>query len=125
MEAKMTRINRWIVGYVFVLAGVLKWTVPAFADRFAHIGIPFPQFSVLIVGTMELVCGSLICFNLHIRKAVIPLAAIMVGAIVSVKIPLLYHSGAVHFLQESRIDLIMLALLSALWFEYKKWQSPL
>jgi hypothetical protein len=58
------------------------------AGRFANIGIPYPEVMGPFVGTVEVVCGSLIILGLFTRLAAIPLIVIMVVAIVSTKLPI-------------------------------------
>jgi putative oxidoreductase len=111
---------RYIVGYVFVLVGVLKWLMDEYGlTRFENIGIPYPEVSVLIVGSVEIIFGSLILFNLYVRKATIPLLFVMVGAITLTKIPILIESGLWRSAFEARLDVVMTALLIILWKEHK------
>ena len=58
------------------------------AGRFANIGIPYPELMGPFVGTVEVMCGTLIILGLLTRLAAIPLIVIMVVAIVSTKLPI-------------------------------------
>jgi putative oxidoreductase len=85
-----TILVRLMVGLVvFFPEGIQKLVFPDIlgAGRFANIGIPFPEVMGPFVGTVELVCGTLIIAGLFTRLAAIPLIVIMV-AIVSTKLPI-------------------------------------
>ena len=83
---------RLIVGLVvFFPEGIQKLIFPQIlgAGRFANIGIPYPELMGPLVGVVETVCGALIIVGLFTRLAAIPLIVIMIGALVSTKIPIL------------------------------------
>lgn len=83
---------RLLVGLVvFLPEGIQKLTFPALlgAGRFAHIGIPWPQFTGPFVGVVEIICGALIIAGLFTRLAAIPLIVVMIVALVSTKMPIL------------------------------------
>jgi putative oxidoreductase len=124
-ESGWTVLVRLLVGLcVFLPEGIQKL---AFADvlgagRFTKIGIPFPGIVAPFVGTVEIVCGSLIILGLFTRLAAIPLIIIMIVALVSTKVPILlghdvwiFHlaqdikrTGLWSTMHESRADLTML-----------------
>jgi len=87
---------RFTAGTVFISEGVQKFL---FADglgpgRFARIGCPVPEGLAYAVASVEVVCGLLVPLaGLLTRAAVIPLAAIMVVALVSTKLPILFGHG--------------------------------
>jgi putative oxidoreductase len=110
---------RWIVGCLFILVGILKWTIGDFRVGFEQIGLPYPQVTVLLVGGVEWVCGSLLLFNLHVRKAAVSLMVIMLGALLLTKLPLLSSSSLWKVAFESKLDLLLFAFLFVLWKEYK------
>lgn len=86
-----TILVRLMVGLVvFLPEGIQKLVFPEIlgAGRFANIGLPYPQVMGPFVGTVEIVCGTLIILGLLTRLAAIPLIAIMVVAIVSTKLPI-------------------------------------
>lgn len=120
-EALTTQmVLRIIVGYVFLLEGSLKFILhDSRALYFETLGLPFPAITLLLVGIVEIVCGSLVLFNLQVRKAVIPLIIIMVMAIVLTKLPILLDSGLFSFAHESKLDII-LAVLMILLFKSRK-----
>ena len=76
---------------VFFPEGIQKLIFPDIlgADRFANIGIPYPEAMGPFVGLVEIICGALIILGLFTRLAAIPLIAMMIVAIVSTKVPIL------------------------------------
>ncbi|HEY8131875.1 MAG TPA: DoxX family protein [Thermoanaerobaculia bacterium] len=115
-------IIRILVGWVFILEGYLKLALPEElgVGRFTTIGIPYPQYTALFVGAVELVCGALIVLGLFTRLAAIPLLLDMTVAILSTKVPILLghgywqfslpklkHYGLLSMLHEARTDISM------------------
>jgi putative oxidoreductase len=88
---KSVLLIRLLVGWVFLSEGLLKFFFPAAngAGRFAAIGIPFPAFTGPFVGTVEILCGTLLLLGLLTRLATIPLLISMTVAVISTKIPIL------------------------------------
>ena len=84
----MVRLMAGLV--VFFPEGIQKLVFPEIlgAGRPANIEIPFPEVMGPFVGTVELVCGTLIILGLFTRLAAIPLIVLMVVAIVSTKLPI-------------------------------------
>jgi putative oxidoreductase len=84
---------RLLVGLiVFLPEGIQKLAFPDIlgAGRFASIGIPYPELMGPFVGTVEIVCGTLVILGLLTRLAAIPLIIIiMIVAIISTKVPIL------------------------------------
>lgn len=118
LPLKPTDVIRYITGYVFLLEGTLKWmNTDASILFFKDLGIPNPTMMVLVVGTIEVVCGSLLLFNLYIRRAVTPLLFVMIVAISLTKIPIFLDEGFFSFAHESRLDMLMIILLFILWRE--------
>jgi len=118
-----TLLIRLVVGAVFVSEGIQKFlfSEEVGAGRFAKIGISNPEWVALLVGTVEILCGSLVILGLFTRLAAVPLIAVMLVAIVSTKIPILLgtefmsfsvrkvsYYGFWGFMHESRTDLAML-----------------
>jgi len=90
--SKWTVLIRLLVGLVvFLPEGIQKLFFPEIlgAGRFAHIGIPYPEFMGPFVGIVEAACGALIIVGFLTRLASVPLIAIMIVAIVSTKVPIL------------------------------------
>ena len=86
-----TILVRLMVGLVvFLPEGIQKLVFPEIlgARRFANIGIPYPEVMGPFVGSVEVVCGTLIILGLLTRLAAIPLIIIMIVAIVSTKLPI-------------------------------------
>jgi putative oxidoreductase len=124
-ESGWTILVRLLVGLiVFLPEGIQKLTYPDIlgAGRFAKIGIPFPDIMGPFVGVVEIICGSLIIIGLLTRLAAVPLVIIMIVAIISTKLPILFDHdvGMFHLpadmkrfgfwsvMHESRADLTML-----------------
>lgn len=101
---------RWMVGLVFLSEGIQKFIFPESlgAGRFLTIGIPAPAIMAVVVGATEIICGLLILAHRWTRQAIIPLFAVMLGAIVTTKIPILLQSGFWKMAHESRNDFGMI-----------------
>ena len=86
---------RILVGWVFVSEGIQKFLFSDAdgAGRFAKIGIPFPAFTGPFVGTVEIICGTLLLLGLLTRLATIPVLISMIVAVISTKIPILLGHG--------------------------------
>jgi uncharacterized membrane protein YphA (DoxX/SURF4 family) len=84
-----------MVGTVFVSEGLQKFLLPGLRGPgwFAEIGFPAPEFCAYGVGTIEVACGVLLLLGLYARWAAIPLTLIMVGALVTTKLPILLGHG--------------------------------
>jgi len=108
--AKALLLIRILVGWVFVSEGIQKFLFPAQlgVGRFEKIGIPSPQFMAPLVGTVEIVCGTLLLIGLFTRLAAIPLLGVILVAIATTKIPMLAKSGGWTMLHEARTDFSML-----------------
>ena len=114
---------RAIVGFVFLVEGILKFIHPdeLGAARFEHIGLPFPHLLAPFVGGVEIVGGAAIMFNIFAGDAALLLMIVIVTALISTKAPILFgrqlgpftliklpHYGLLSFLHEARLDLSML-----------------
>src|SRR5690625_7722639 len=88
-------IIRLMVGAVFLSEGVQKFLYPVLrgAGRFAEIGLPVPDIMGYGVGAIEVVAGAMVLIGFYTRQAVVRLAVIMVGAIVTTKMPILMDHG--------------------------------
>ena len=102
---------RGVVGFVFLLEGILKFVSPdkLGVGRFLKIGIPSPEVLAPFVGVVEIACGLLIVFGLLTRLAAVPLIIDMLVAIATTKIPILIHTGVWDMAHEARLDFAMLA----------------
>lgn len=109
-NAASTIIIRLMAGAVFLSEGIQKFL---FAEklgsgRFAKIGLPNPDFLGPVVGSFEIVCGTLVIIGLFTRLAAIPLLTIMLVAIATTKVQLLADNGFWSMLHDSRTDWAML-----------------
>jgi uncharacterized membrane protein YphA (DoxX/SURF4 family) len=107
--SKALVLIRILVGWVFVAEGVQKFLFPSQlgVGRFAKIGIPSPQIMAPFVGTVEIVCGTLLLFGLFTRLAAIPLLGVISVAIATTKIPMVARTGMWSMLHEARTDFSM------------------
>ena len=118
-----TILIRVMVGAVFVAEGIQKFLYPAEvgAGRFAKIGMPQPELLGPFVGSVEIVCGTLVLVGLFTRWAVLPLIGVMAVALVTTKLPILLgqdlgpfqlrqapYYGFWGFAHESRTDFSMM-----------------
>jgi len=114
---------RVMIGLVFLTEGILKFVRPQElgAGRFAIIGLPFPQVLAPLVAGIEIVGGVAVMLGIYAGDAALALLVVIVAAIVTTKIPILFgralgpflpvklaHYGVASFLHEARVDLCML-----------------
>jgi putative oxidoreductase len=101
---------RWLVGAVFLAAGIQEFLFPAAlgTGRFAKIGLPAPEFLAPFVGVVEITCGALVIVGLLTRWAAVPLLIDMAVAITTTKIPMLHTQGFWAMAHEARTDWCML-----------------
>ena len=122
MSSMSAVLIRLLVGWVFLLEGILKflWLDDLGVGRFASIGIPLPHLTAPFVGLVEIVCGALVIVGLFTRLAAIPLLIDISVAILSTKVPTLLghgywrfsvpklkHYGLLSMLHEARTDMSM------------------
>lgn len=109
-HSKTTILIRLIVGAVFLSEGIQKFLFPALrgAGRFEKIGLPSPDFLGNFVGTVEILCGTLILLGLLTRLASIPLIIIMLVAFATTKSEVYVEKGFWELLHGSRTDWSML-----------------
>jgi len=116
-------IVRLLVGWVFLVEGILKflWPDELGVGRFTSIGIPAPNVTAPFVGVVEILCGALVLAGLLTRLAALPLLINISVAILSTKVPIwlghgywrftlpkLKHYGLLSMLHEARTDFSML-----------------
>jgi putative oxidoreductase len=116
-------IIRLLVGWVFLVEGILKFLLPdeLGVGRFSTIGIPAPQIMAPFVGIVEIACGILLITGLLTWLAALSLLINISVAILSTKIPIwlghgywrfslpkLKHYGFLSMLHEARTDISML-----------------
>lgn len=129
-----TILIRIMVGAVFLSEGIQKFLYASYvgAGRFERIGIPNPEIVGPLVGTVEIVCGTLVLLGVFTRWAVIPLLGIMAVAFITTKLPILIGQdlgpfrvrqlssyGFWSFAHESRTDFSMVMGSLYLW-----WMGP-
>ena len=100
---------RLMVGWVFLSEGIQKFLFPAAlgAGRFSKIGIPHPQLMGPFVGSVEVLCGTLLIVGLLTRLAAIPLFGVISVAIASTKVPMYFKTGFWNTMHEGRTDFCM------------------
>jgi putative oxidoreductase len=111
--AKAVLLIRILAGWVFLSEGIQKFLFPEAlgVGRFLKIGIPWPHVSAPFVGTVEIVCGTLILLGLATRLAALPLLAVILVALYSTKIVAFAKLGFWGTLHEARTDVSMLLAL--------------
>jgi putative oxidoreductase len=111
--AKAIVLIRILVGWVFLSEGIQKFLFPDTlgVGRFVKIGIPWPHAMAPFVGTVEIVCGTLVLVGLLTRIAVIPLLGVIGVALYSSKIVTFAKFGFWGTLHEARTDVSMLLAL--------------
>ena len=107
---KAVVLVRILVGWVFLSEGIQKFLFPDTlgVGRFVKIGIPWPHGMAPFVGTVEIICGSLVLVGLFTRFAAIPLLAVITVALYSTKIVTFAKLGFWGTLHEARTDVSML-----------------
>jgi putative oxidoreductase len=82
---------RILVGAVFLEEGIQKFLFPELmgAGRFARIGIPAPGVMGPFVGSVEVICGTLLLLGCVTRLAALILFVNISVAILSTKVPIL------------------------------------
>src|SRR5579862_7328766 len=101
---------RLAVGLIFFTQGILKYIDRNMGVvRFTRIGFPHPYFTAHFVGTFEILCGFLILIGLWTRAAAVPLLIVISTAIVTTKIPELFHAnqGLWFMISDARTDFAM------------------
>lgn len=113
---------RWMVGLVFLSEGTQKFLFPESvgAGRFLNIGIPAPAVMAVIVGSTEIICGTLLLAHRWTRQATIPLFVVMLVAVMSTKIPIFLEGGFWKMAHESRTDFAMIMGLAFIFISSRK-----
>jgi putative oxidoreductase len=107
-----------MVGAVFLSEGIQKFLYPdsVGSGRFEKIGLPMPELLAPAVGLTEIICGALVLAGWRLRHSVLPLLAVMIGALVSTKFPILVNQGFWKMAHETRTDFSMVMGLLFLLF---------
>jgi len=111
--AKAIVLIRILAGWVFLSEGIQKFLFPETlgVGRFVKIGIHSPNLMAPFVGTVEIVCGTLLLLGLVTRFAAIPLLGVISVAFYSTKIVTFAKAGFWTTLHEARTDVSMLLAL--------------
>ncbi|MDR3739515.1 MAG: DoxX family protein [Terracidiphilus sp.] len=114
---------RLMVGLVFLIEGILKFTQPGElgVGRFAHIGLPLPGVLAPLVAVVEIVSGAALLLGVYAGDAALALLVVILIALITTKVPILLghplgrfappslnHYGFLSFMHEARTDLCML-----------------
>ncbi len=125
-KALPLHLLRIIVSVIFFTEGLLKflWAEELGAGRFTRIGLPVPTQMAQFVALLEMVSALALVSNLFAGDAALMLLGVMLGALVTTKIPILLghsflgfqpaqlaHYGLLSFLHESRLDLLLIFAL--------------
>ena len=94
-DSRWAHLIRLSVGLIFFSEGIQKWMYPLElgVGRFMRIGIPAPDILAPLVGSIEASCGLLVLLGLCTRIAAVPLVLMMLGAVISVKVPIFLGQG--------------------------------
>lgn len=105
-----TLLVRVAVGGIFLSEGIQKLLFPAElgVGRFAKIGLPVPGVLAPFVGVVEIVSGLFVLAGLLTRVAAVPLLVVMLVAITTTKMPILFQKGFWAMAHELRTDFAML-----------------
>ena len=104
-------VARITIGWIFLQSGWGKLNnLPKVVGFFTELGIPAPQIQAPLAAGAEFVCGALILIGLATRLASLPLAIVMVVAIVTAK------KGDIHELSDllGMAEYLYIALLAYL-----------
>lgn len=114
MNTSVMSLLRYVVAYVFITSGIMKFISADLGNYFISLGLPYPLKVMYVVAIMEIISGILILFNKSVKIATVPLLVIMMAAFLLTKVPVL-HSGFLPFAFNARLDVIMLVLLFILY----------
>jgi uncharacterized membrane protein YphA (DoxX/SURF4 family) len=84
-----TLLLRLMCGGVFLSEGILKFVYPnQGVGRFTKLGLPLPDLTASVIGTLEIVGGLLLIAGVFTRFIAIPFIGEMIVAILTTKISL-------------------------------------
>lgn len=103
---KAVVLVRFVVGWIFLAEGILKFLQPGELGpgRFAKTPLPAPEVFAYLDGVFEIVCGTLLILGLLTRLATIPMIIDMLGAQIFTKVTILTHQGFWSYMHESRVE---------------------
>ena len=123
---------RVIVGLMFLFEGILSFVRPGElgAERFAALGLPFPQQLAALAGGIEIGGGAAILLNIYAGDAALVMLAVIVIGLITTKAPILLgrplgpfappklnNYGWLSFFHEARTDLCLLFSLLAIMID--------
>jgi len=111
--ALVLRIVTPLLFMIHALVRLYRGTLPQFSQFMDNIGFPAPQAVVWAITIVELVAGTLILLNLHVRWAASALAAIAFGGIVLIHARLGWFVGE-HGTGGSEYSVALLVMLLVL-----------
>ncbi|WP_277674193.1 DoxX family protein [Piscibacillus halophilus] len=117
VKISTTQLVRYLVGFIFIVSGLMKVVGGGLGAYFTNLGFPSPITFMYIVAATEIVFGLLIILNRYVKLSTIPLMVIIIGAIVITKLPML-HEGLINTLFHARLDIVTLGLLFLLYQQY-------
>ncbi|GAA0335343.1 DoxX family protein [Oceanobacillus sp. FSL W7-1293] len=112
---KPMKLICYVVGFVFLVSGLMKFVDLSMVSSFEQMGVPLSNFVYFFVALFEVMAGMLLIGRIFIHISLIPLIFIMLGALFFTKLPILTGDGIFAFLFASRLDLTLLILLIFLW----------
>lgn len=110
---------RFIIAYVFIASGIMKFVSAELSHYFIRLGFPYPIYFKNVLAFVEIVCGLFILMNHRVKFAVVPLIFIIIGALMTTKLPLL-KTSLINFAFQARLDIIVLVLLVVLFHHYQR-----
>lgn len=110
---------RFVIAYVFIISGVMKFVSLELSNYFISLGFPFPIYFKNILAFVEIICSIFLLVNHRVKYASIPLIFIMISAIITTKLPLL-QTSFINFAFQARLDIVMLVLLIIQFNHYYK-----
>ncbi|MFD1337471.1 DoxX family protein [Oceanobacillus iheyensis] len=113
----------YVLGYVFIISGLIKLIDPSRRGMFHELALPFPETLFFLVAMVEFLAGMLLVSRMYLHLAIPPLIFIMIGALFFAKVPILWTEGLLSFLFASRLDIVLLVLLVLLWQHVGKWKK--
>ncbi len=106
---KTTLLIRFMVGFYFLVGGVLKLSYPELQETgfFQNLGFISAGAMVSVIYTFEIICGIMIMAGLFTRIAVIPLLLTISFTVLVGKLPIMFEEGFWLMAHISRIDFAM------------------
>ncbi len=120
---KPMKLICYLVGFVFLVSGLMKFIDLSMVSSFEQMGVPLSNYVYFFVALFEVMAGMLLIGRIFIHISIIPLIFIMLGALFFTKVPVLTGDGVFAFLFASRLDITLLILLIFLWTQRKEKEA--